>query len=529
MTSTFHLKRDQIALMRPLVFGRHVEYVSQVKNLGGFVPERSSYEQDGRDMYDTLIAGGHLLTMSGEGVGFLENGAVAIDHGEIVAVDTAEALEAKGTPRERIDSSGCIVMPGLVDAHLHSAATTGRGWAQEISPWMASGYGPLMRHAIEADAPLWTLLALMEGVANGTTTFGDYESPMNELIHSHIAIGSRAVVCEGVSELNWANREQWLADGWTPGEPTPLDRAMGERTLANEIALYERWNGHDDGRIRVIFGPHAADFLSKEMLLRVQEEARKRNAALHLHTAQDARENKATEQRYGLRAVPYLDSIGLLGSDLIAVHLSVTTDDEVDLVARRGARMICCANSIGIIDGVLPPARRFIDGGGVVGYGTDQSPGNNSHNIFSEMRANAMFAKIKAEDPLVMPAWQVLRAATIGGATALGVGGVTGSLEVGKAADLIMVDTTRPPMSPLLLSPARNIVPNLVYGETGANVVLNMVAGRVIYRNGHFTRIDEAETKLAVAAATKRFTDSVSADATVNELPIVQLTRNGFH
>lgn len=478
-------------------------------------------------MYDTLITGGHILTMAGDGVGFVERGAIAIDNGVIVAIGPADSLNSRDTPREVIDATDRIVMPGLVDAHLHSAATTGRGWAQEISPWMASGYGPLMRHAIDDDAPLWTLLALMEGVASGTTTFGDYESPMNDLIQSHIAIGSRAVVCEGVSELNWANREQWIADGWTPGEPTPLDREMGERTLANEITLYERWNGHDDGRIRVIFGPHAADFLSREMLLKVQEEARKRGAALHLHTAQDARENKATEQRYGLRAVPYLDSIGLLAPDLIAVHLSVTTDDEVDLVAKRGARMICCANSIGIIDGVLPPARRFLDAGGVVGFGTDQSPGNNSHNIFAEMRANAMFAKIKAEDPLVMPAWQVLRAATIGGATALGVGDVTGSLEVGKAADLIMIDATRPPMSPVLLEPARNIVPNLVYAESGSNVVLNMVAGRVIYRDGTYTLIDESETKRQVAEAAKRFTDAVVADPTVNELPIVQLTRAG--
>ncbi|MEZ4497155.1 MAG: amidohydrolase family protein, partial [Thermomicrobiales bacterium] len=262
-----------------------------------------------------------ILTMAGDGVGFIERGAIAIDNGVIVAIGPADSLDSRDTPREVIDATDRIVMPGLVDAHLHSAATTGRGWAQEISPWMASGYGPLMRHAIEDDAPLWTLLALMEGVAAGTTTFGDYESPMNDLIQSHIAIGSRAVVCEGVSELNWANREQWIADGWTPGEPTPLDREMGERTLANEIRLYERWNGYDDGRIRVIFGPHAADFLSREMLLKVQEEARKRGAALHLHTAQDARENKATEQRYGLRAVPYLDSIGLLAPDLIAVHL----------------------------------------------------------------------------------------------------------------------------------------------------------------------------------------------------------------
>jgi 5-methylthioadenosine/S-adenosylhomocysteine deaminase len=480
-------------------------------------------------MYDALVTGGHVLTMAGDGVGFVEDGAVAIDRGVIVGVGPRDAVEKTDVPRERIDATGHIVMPGLVDAHLHSAATTGRGWAQEVSPWMASAFGPLMAHAVEEDAPLWTMLALMEGIANGTTCFGDYEFPMERLVESHIRIGSRAVVCEGVTELNWENRDAWIAEGWKPGDPVPLDRAFGEKALASELALYDRWHNHDNGRIQVIFGPHAADFMSKELLLRVQEEARKRNASLHLHVAQDERENRATEQRYGLRAIPYLDAIGVLAPDLIAVHLSTARDEEVDLVAKRGARMICCANSIGIIDGIVPPARRFLDAGGVVGLGSDQSAGNNSHNIFSEMRANAMFAKIVAQDPLVMPAWQVLRAATIGGAQALGIADTTGSLEVGKAADLIMLDASRPPLAPVLLHPARNIVPNLVYGETGSNVVLSMVAGRVIYRDGEFTRVDRNAFNSEIVEATRRFTDRVAADPSVEQLPIVQLTRSGRH
>jgi 5-methylthioadenosine/S-adenosylhomocysteine deaminase len=467
--------------------------------------------------------------MAGEGVGFIEDGAIAINKGVIAAIGPRQSIESMDRPKERIDASGRIVLPGLVDAHLHSAATNARGWAQEVSPWMASAYGPLMRHAVDDDAPVWTMLALMEGIANGTTCFGDYEFPMNRLVESHVAIGSRAVLCEGVSELNWSNRDQWIAEGWRPGDPVPLDRAAGDESLSRELALYEQWHGHDNGRVQVIFGPHAADFISRELLLRVQEEARKRNASLHLHVAQDERENRATVQRYGLRAIPYLDSIGLLTPDLIAVHLSTATDEEVDLVARRGARMVCCANSIGIIDGVVPPAKRFLDAGGVVGYGSDQSAGNNSHNIFAEMRANAMFAKIVAQDPLVMPAWQVLRAATMGGARALGIADTVGSLEVGKAADLIMLDASRPPIAPVLLHPARNIVPNLVYGESGSNVVLNMVAGRVIYRDGDFTMIDRSAVNQQVTEAASRFTERVTADPSVMDLPIVQLTTSGRH
>jgi 5-methylthioadenosine/S-adenosylhomocysteine deaminase len=478
-------------------------------------------------MYDTVITGGHLLTMQGEGVGFVEDGAVAIEGGKIVAVGPRNEIEAAGQAKETIDATNTLVIPGLVDAHTHSAAVLGRGWAQEVQTWMASAYGPMMRHAEDADAPLGTMLALIEGVMNGTTTFGDYEFPMGEVVKSHIQMGSRAVVCEGVTELNWSKREEWIAAGWKPGEPTPLDRETGDKTLASELRLHDEWDGFDEGRIKVIFGPHAADFLSKEMLLKVQDEARKRGTLLHLHVAQDPRENNATLQRYGLRAIPYLDSIGLLGPDLIAVHLSTATDDEVKMVADSGARMICCSNSIGIIDGVVPPAALFKELGGICGLGSDQAPGNNSHNMFSEMRATAMYAKIKAESPLPMPAWQTLRMATIDGATALGIDDKTGSLEVGKEADLIMLDLTRPPMAPVLLRPARNLVANLVYAETGRNVTLSMVAGKVIYRDGQFTNVDVDEVHSRLLEASERLQSAVESDSLTNDLPIVELTSEG--
>ncbi|HUG16970.1 MAG TPA: amidohydrolase family protein [Thermomicrobiales bacterium] len=478
-------------------------------------------------MYDKLITGGHLLTMQGDGVGFIEGGAVATDGRRIVAVGPRSEVEGNDRAREVIDATGQLVMPGLVDAHTHSSAVLGRGWAQEVTPWMASAYGPMMRHADKANAPLGTMVALMEGVANGTTTFGDYVNPMNELARSHATMGNRAVVCESVTELNWSNREEWLKQGWKPGDPTPLDPATGERTLASSLGVFDNWDGYDAGRIRVILGPHAADFLSKEMLLRVQQEARKRNTLMHLHVAQDPRENLATEQRYGLRAIPFLDSIGLLGPDLIAVHLCFAEPDEVKLVAERGARMICCSNSIGIIDGVVPPAWLMTQLGGLVALGSDQAPGNNSHNVFSEMRATAMFAKIKEQSPLPMPAWQVLRMATINGAKVLGIGDIVGSLEAGKEADIIMLDLTRPPLAPVLLRPARNIVPNLVYAETGSNVVMTMVAGSVIYQNGEYTNIDRHEVMRELAAVSEQLQEATAADPLVNDLAIVRMTRDG--
>jgi 5-methylthioadenosine/S-adenosylhomocysteine deaminase len=476
-------------------------------------------------MYDTLITGGHLLTMQGDGAGFVRDGAVAIEGGKIVAVGPRD--EVDGEAKEVIDATDRLVMPGLVDAHMHSSAVLARGWAQEVETWMASAYAPMGRHINTAHAPLGTLLALIEGVMNGTTTFGDYNRPMNDLIRSHIQMGSRGVLCNGISALNWANREQWLAQGWQPGDPTPLDEETFQRTFEAEKRLHDEWDGYDDGRIKIIFGPHAADFLSREMLLAIQEEAQRRGALMHLHVAQDPRENNATLQRYGLRAIPFLDSLGLLGPDLIAVHLSTATDDEVELVARSGARMVCCSNSIGIIDGVMPPIALYKECGGIAGLGSDQAPGNNSHNIFSEMRATAMYAKIAAGSPLPMPAWSVLRSATIEGATALGIGDRAGSLEAGKEADLIMLDLTKPPLAPVLLEPARNLVPNLVYAETGRNVTLSMVAGKIIYRDDRFSNVDVDQVHRELVAASSELQEKTAQDELALSTPIVQLTREG--
>ncbi len=268
--------------------------------------------------------------------------------------------------------------------------------------------------------------------------------------------------------------------------------------------------------------------VSEELLLRFQQAARERDSSIHLHVAQDPRENNATMERSGLRAIPYLDSIGLLAPDTIAVHMCMTTDDEIQLAASRGVRMACCTNSIGIIDGIVPPAARFRELGGVVGLGSDQAAGNNSHNIFAEMRATAMFAKIKAEDPTVLPAWQVLRMATIDGARVLGIDDKVGSLEEGKEADLIMVDLHRPPMAPVVRRPARNLVANLVYGETGSNVLMTMVAGRVIYERGQFTGVDVDEITASLREAVHTFEEDASADPVVADLPIARLTAEGL-
>jgi 5-methylthioadenosine/S-adenosylhomocysteine deaminase len=157
--------------------------------------------------------------------------------------------------------------------------------------------------------------------------------------------------------------------------------------------------------------------------------------------------------------------------------------------------MVLCPGSIGIIDGIVPPSKVFQDAGGNCALGSDQTAGNNCHNIINEMKNAALFNKIKYRNPETMPAWKVLRMATIEGARAIGLGSDIGSLEEGKRADFIAVDLRKTTMLPVYTIPMRNIVPNLVYSARGDEVILSAVDGNIIYRDGRILNVDEETIK----------------------------------
>jgi 5-methylthioadenosine/S-adenosylhomocysteine deaminase len=213
--------------------------------------------------------------------------------------------------------------------------------------------------------------------------------------------------------------------------------------------------------------------------------------------------------RYGQRSIRWLDALGYLDPLLQAIHLTDATDDEAALVASRGCTMVVCSGSIGLIDGIVPPARAFQSAGGSVALGSDQAPGNNNHNIFNEMKLTALLNKVRAQDPEVMPAWRVLRMATIEGARALGLASEIGSLEPGKRADLILVDLRRPTMVPVHVEPMRNLVPNLVYAARGDEVSTVVIDGSIVVEDGRVQRIDENE----ILAEAQRLADPVGPAA----------------
>ena len=455
----------------------------------------------------TLITHAHLFTMQGEGVGYIADGAVAIDGKRMIAVGTTSELTAQFQADETIDATGHALLPGLIDAHMHTPLAIVRGVAQDVSNWMQKALAPYARHLTPAASLAGIKLNVLEALKAGTTTMGDYTKPIPGWAEVFAEVGVRARLTPTINALPSGGMA-----GWKVGDIYPLDEQAGQQAIDEGVTFARDWHGAAGGRITVMLGPQGPDMISREQLLQVKQIAQREGLMIHLHTAQGDREIDQMLKRFGKRTPAYLQEIGYLDEQLLAVHLTEATDAETELIARSGARMVLCSGSIGIIDGIVPPAHVFRQAGGLVALGSDQASGNNCNNIFNEMKLTALFNKIKYRDPTIMPAWVVLRMATIEGARAIGLGDQVGSLEPGKCADLILVNLGELNLLPTLEAPIRNIVPNLVYAATGREVTLVMVDGRILLRDGKLLTADEDAVRHEAQFQASALAQRVAAD-----------------
>ena len=468
---------------------------------------------------DLVVHGPHVLTMAGDGVGYRADTALAIDRGRIVAVGPRRDVLAAYPAERTVDADGQVVLPGLIDAHMHTGLALLRGLAQDTRRWMMQGLGPFQAHLDAAAMDAGSRLAIVEALRAGTTTFGDFGWRMDGVCAFLERVGARGIVCTTIREA--------VQRMYAPGELYTFEPALGRQQLEAGLALFDRWHGRANGRIRVLFGPQGPDFLGRDLLMEVRRLALERRTRIHMHTAQGDRETEQMRLRHGQRSIAWLDSLGYLDAALQAVHLTDATDDEAALVARRGASMVLCSGSIGLIDGIVPPAMAFQAAGGPVALGSDQAPGNNCHNLFNEMKLTALLNKVRARDPEAMPAWRVLRMATIEGARAVGLGASLGSLEQGKRADLVLVDLRRPALTPVHTRPMRNIVPNLVYAARGDEVSTVIVDGEVVLADGRLVRVDEAEVLADAQHVANRVGPAAADDFWRADAAGAQLMRSG--
>jgi 5-methylthioadenosine/S-adenosylhomocysteine deaminase len=296
--------------------------------------------------------------------------------------------------------------------------------------------------------------------------------------------------------------------------------------LLEANGLIEEWHGAAEGRIIVQLGPRAADFCSESLLTDIRELSEKHGLKIHMHLAQDTREIEQVRRLYGRSPVELLERLGLLDERLIAAHLIRCTPGEVERVARSGASMAFCPSSLILCDGILPPADLYMDAGGTVALGTDETSSNNGAGLFSEMKTACLSLKMKRGDPSYMPAWRALRMATVEGARAIGLGDSIGTLEPGKKADIILVDLTRPSLVPVMRRPVRNIVPNLVLSARGDEVCLSIIDGRIVYEGGRITTFDEKEALDQIMKTAEIIGAGAQGEAAQRPTPPFTMTAN---
>ncbi len=471
---------------------------------------------------DILVLHGHVFTTAGSGVGYLEDGAVAIAGDRIVDVGQSSQLAAEYEACKTLDATGKAVLPGLIDSHTHSPEALLRGVAQDVPDYMEKAMSPFVRAMTPELALAGTRLHVLEALKAGTTCFTDYCPPYAGWAEFYDQVGVRARLTPTINALaadTMADRTKILYE---------FDEKAGQHAIEAALEFADRWHRAADGRITVMLGPQAPDMLPVDQLMTVMEHAQKRDLMIHMHVAQGDREHRQMAHRYGMRSIPFLDSIGYLGEQLFAVHLTEATSSEVELMVSRGASMGLCSGAIGLIDGVVPPAAEYRRLGGRVGLGTDSASSNNSISMFNEMKLTALFNKIRHVDPRSMPAWEVFRMATAEGASAIGLADTVGTLEAGKQADVILVDLASLNLSPVLERPIRNIVPNMVYAATGREVHSVIVAGRVLMEGRRILTADEAAIRKEAQEAAEELCRSVLRDPRHAELALLEAMRAGL-
>jgi 5-methylthioadenosine/S-adenosylhomocysteine deaminase len=412
--------------------------------------------------WDIAIEGGVLLTLSAT-MAVIEDSLVGIKDGRICFAGKRGDLPPGAAPAaETLDASGCIVMPGLINTHTHLPMVAFRGMADDL-PLMAW----LENHIFPAEARFvnkqmvydGALLAMGEMILSGTTTFCDAYFFADQIAEAAVAAGMRAVVCQG------------FADFAMPDHPA----------RENVMAAAERFVRRRRPQAPMItpaFFCHAPYTCSPETLTRVKKAAREFDILYLTHLLETKDEIRQIEERYGKKPVPHLDGLGVLDDRTLCVHCNWLSGDDRKRFADLGVKVSHNPESSMKLAAGVAPVPAMMAQGVTVGLGTDGSASNNDLDMFREMGTAARIHKVAALDPTVMDAETVLKMATRDGAKALGLDAVTGSIEVGKQADLIMVDMNRPHLTPLY-----NVCSQLVYAASGADVKTSIIDGKIVMKD----------------------------------------------
>lgn len=427
------------------------------------------------------IEHGFVLPMDPPGT-TIADGVVVVEGSKISYVGAAADAPADNGA-ELLDATGCLVLPGLVNAHTHVSMTLFRGYADDLKleEWLGEKIWPAEMQLRREDVYWGAMLGIVEMIRGGVTTFNDMYHYFDAVADAVAVSGIRACV-------------SGVLIGVIPGAEEIFQQAV-EFTAA----LKER--AHP--RLVPMLAPHAPYSCPDDLLVRTAEAAAELGVRLHIHVAETAGEVSDSLAEHGATPVGHLAKLGFLDVPTVACHCVHLTDEDIAILAERQVGVVHCPTSNMKLASGFARVADLLRAGACVGLGTDGAASNNNLDMFEEMMVGAVIAKGHTGDPEVVSAAEMLAMATRGSAAALGLDDKIGSLAPGKKADIIVVDTSRPHLQPL-----HNPVSHLVYAARADDVRDVIIEGNLVMRDRQLTALDESEIIAKAREATMRLVGS---------------------
>ena len=422
---------------------------------------------------DLRILGGTVVTARPDGLVVADAG-IAIDGDAIVAIDTRDEIDQRFQAARTIDAQGTLIFPGLVDTHTHLYQTLLKGLGDDLPlmEWLDACTLPSIPHLTPRMCYVAAALGCLESLRSGCTTIFDYmvdhadTEVYDAILQAFDDVGIQGVLGRGLRDR--------LA------ENVPLDAPPIANQLADCARLVNAYGGN-----RVWIAPGATWAMEADSLRATRRQANELGTRLSLHTDEVLFDSAESMRRFGQRTVPFLDSIGFLGPDVLHAHCVQLTDEDCRILARNGGVVSYNPVSNMYLGSGVPPIPRLLDLGVTVSLGADGAASNNSQDMLEALKIGALLPKVAARDPAIFTAADALRVATSGGAAAMGRNDF-GSLEPGKRADLFIFDPHHAKSIPV-----HDPVSTLVYSSGQVNVRTTVVGGRVVLDNRRIVGVDE--------------------------------------
>jgi len=447
--------------------------------------------QNRQERVDLLVLGGTIVTMDSVRQ-VIDDGGIAVRAGRIVAIGSRAQIEARYTSRQRVNATGKLITPGLINGHTHIPMVLFRGLADDLDlqEWLTKYIFPAEAKNVTEDfVRVGTRLGLAEMIRGGTTTYCDMYYFEDAIAEETSKAGVRGVLGETVIDFP-------VADNKTNAE-----------AMTYVEKFVSRWKGND--LIVPAIAPHAPYTVSEDHLKAVRAFSDRTGAAIVTHVSETKRELDDSIKAKGASPVAYLERIGFLSERVIAAHMVWPQGSDIEILKKRRVGVVHNPQSNMKLASGVAPVPKMMEQGVLLGLGTDGAASNNDLNMWEEMDTVAKLHKVFSGDPKVISAQQAFELATIRGAQALHLEKEIGSLEVGKRADLLLIERDSLNQIPLY-----NIYSDLVYATKASDVEGVIINGRVVMQNRRLLTLDEVSIKRDARTYRERIIKSLNSTST---------------